>query len=186
MLEKGRRAEGVSRGALWETVSGSGVWEWWIERKSSLGEKLLNSSKTGFGIGKEMWRERDEATEKREWDFGRGERCQNHVLQATCFPCFYLEKTNIFLLYKHGTQLHLKGFPELILNSEKSFSDMSKSCPKVGLKKVYGLAMVIIRFLIGSQPMNIGRLENQETEPSGGPVEPGHRVGGLPHDLLVL
>ena len=87
---------------------------------------------------------------------------------------------------KHGSQLHLKGFPELLFNTEKSFSDMSKSCPKVGFKKVYGLAMVVLRFPIGSQPMNIGGLENRELKPSGGPVEPGHRVGGLPHDLLVL
>ena len=186
MLEKSLSAEGVSRGALWEMLSEGGVWEWWIERKSTLGEKLLNSNKTGFGIGKEMWRERDEATEKREWDFGRGERCQNHVLQATCFPCFYVEKTNVFLLNKHGTQLHLKGFPELLLNPKKSFSDLSKSCPKFGLKKVYGLAMVVPRFPIGSQPMNIGGLENRELKPSGGQVRPGLRVRGPPHDLLVL
>ena len=50
----------------------------------------------GFDIGKEIGGERDEATEKREWGFGRGERCQNHVLQATCFPFFYLEKRKIF------------------------------------------------------------------------------------------
>ena len=35
-------------------------------------EKLWNRKRTGFGIGKEIGRERDEATEKREWDFGRG------------------------------------------------------------------------------------------------------------------
>ena len=109
----------------------------------------MNAKRMGFGIGKEIGRERDEATEKREWDFGRGERCQNHVLQATCFPFFCVEKRTIFLLNKHGSQLHLKGFPELLLNTEKSFSDMSKSCPKVGLKKVYGLAMVILGFPIG-------------------------------------
>ena len=146
----------------------------------------MNSNKTGFDIGKEIGGERDEATEKREWDFGRGERCQNHVLQATCFPFFYLEKTNIFLLNKHGSQLHLKAFPELLFNTEKSFSDMSKSCPKVGFKKVYGLAMVILGFPIGSQPMNIGGLENREIEPSGRPVIPEHRRRGLPHVLLVL
>ena len=146
----------------------------------------MNSNKTGFDIGKEIGRERDEATEKREWDFGRGERCQNHVLQATCFPFFYLEKTNIFLLNKHGSQLHLKAFPELLLNTQKSFSDMSKSCPKVGLKKVYGLAMVILGFPIGSQPINIGGLENQEIEPTGGQVVPGRRIRGAPHALLVL
>ena len=146
----------------------------------------MNSNKTGFDIGKEIGGERDEATEKREWDFGRGERCQNHVLQATCFPFFYLEKTNIFLLNKHGSQLHLKAFPELLLNTEKSFSDMSKSCPEVGFKKVYGLAMVILGFPIGSQPMNIGGLENREIEPTGGQVVPGRRMRGPPHDLLVL
>ena len=104
----------------------------------------------GFGISKEMGRERDEATEKREWDFGRGERCQNHVLQATCFPFFYVDKTKIFRKQEHGRQLHLKGFPELLLHTEKSFSDMSKSCPKVGFKKVYGLALVILGCSIGS------------------------------------
>ena len=146
----------------------------------------MNSNKTGFDIGKEIGGERDEATEKREWDFGRGERCQNHVLQATCFPFFYADKKKLFPLNKHGSQLHLKAFPELLLNTEKSFSDMSKSCPKVGLKKVYGLAMVILGFPIGSQPMNIGGLENRELKPSGGQVRPGLRVRGPPHDLLVL
>ena len=146
----------------------------------------MNSNKTGFDIGKEIGGEGDEATEKREWDFGRGERCQNHVLQATCFPFFCVEKRKIFLLNKHGSQLHLKGFPELLLHTEKSFSDMSKSCPKVGLKKVYGLAMVILGFSIRSQPMNIGGLENREIEPTGGQVVPGRRVCGAPHDLLVL
>ena len=86
----------------------------------------------------------------------------------------------------HGSQLQLKGFPEVLFNSEKSFFDMSKSCPKVGFKKVYGLAMVILGFPIGSQPMNIGRLENQEIEPSGRPVVPEHRRRGPPHVLLVL
>ena len=86
----------------------------------------------------------------------------------------------------HGSQLHLKGFPEVLFNSEKSFFDMSKSCPKVGFKKVYGLAMVILGFPIGSQPMNIGGLENREIEPTGGQVRPGLRVRGPPHDLLVL
>ena len=146
----------------------------------------MNSNKTGFDIGKEIGGERDEATEKREWGFGRGERCQNHVLQATCFPCFYVEKRTIFLLNKHGSQLHLKGFPELLFNTEKSFSDMSKSCPKVGFKKVYGLAMVVLGFPIGSQPMNIGGLENREIEPTGGQVVPANRIRGPPHDLLVL
>ena len=113
-------------------------------------KKLLNSNKMGFDIGKEIGGERDEATEKREWGFGRGERCQNHVLQATCFPFCYLEKTKIFLLNKHGSQLHLKAFPELLFNTEKSFSDMSKSCPQVGFKKVYGLPLVILGFPIGS------------------------------------
>ena len=56
----------------------------------------MSSKRMGFGIGKEIGRERDEATEKREWDFGRGERCQNHVLQATCFPFFYADKRKIF------------------------------------------------------------------------------------------
>ena len=149
-------------------------------------KKLLNSNKMGFDIGKEIGGERDEATEKREWDFGRGERCQNHVLQATCFSFFYVEKKQLFRLKKHGSQLHLKGFPELLFNTEKSFSDMSKSCPKVGLKKVYGLAMVILGFPIRSQPMNIGGLENREIEPTGGQVRPGLRVRGPPHDLLVL
>ena len=149
-------------------------------------EKLLNGNRMGFDIGKEIGGERDEATEKREWDFGRGERCQNHVLQATCFPFFCVEKRTIFLLNKHGSQLHLKGFPELLFNTEKSFSDMSKSCPKVGFKKVYGLAMVVPRFPIGSQPMNIGGLENREIKPTGRPVLPGHRVRRPPHDLLVL
>ena len=107
-------------------------------------------------------------------------------MQATCFPFFYLGKTKIFLSNKHGSQLHLKGFPELLLNTEKSFSDMSKSCPKVGLKKVYGLAMVILGFTIGSQPINIGGLENREIEPTGGQVVPGRRIRGAPHDLLVL
>ena len=110
----------------------------------------MSSNKTGFDIGKEIGRERDEATEKREWDFGRGERCQNHVLQATCFLVCYVEKRKIFRLNKHGSQLHLKGFPELLFNTEKSFSDMSKSCPEVGFKKVYGLALVIRGFPIGS------------------------------------
>ena len=146
----------------------------------------MNSNKTGFDIGKEIGRERDEATEKREWDFGRGERCQNHVLQATCFSFYCVELRKIFLSKKHGSQLHLKGFPELLLNTEKSFSDMSKSCPKVGLKKVYGLAMVVLGFPIGSQPMNIGGLENRELKPSGGQVRPGLRVRGPPHALLVL
>ena len=86
----------------------------------------------------------------------------------------------------HGSQLQLKGFPEVLFNSEKSFFDMSKSCPKVGLKKVYGLAMVILGFPIGSQPMNIGGLENREIEPSGGQVVPANRIRGPPHDLLVL
>ena len=86
----------------------------------------------------------------------------------------------------HGSQLQLKGFPEVLFNSEKSFSDMSKSCPEVGFKKVYGLAMVILGFPIGSQPMNIGGLENRELKPSGGQVRPGLRVRGPPHDLLVL
>ena len=86
----------------------------------------------------------------------------------------------------HGSQLQLKGFPEVLFNSEKSFFDMSKSCPEVGLKKVYGLAMVILGFPIGSQPMNIGGLENREIEPSGRPVVPEHRRRGPPHVLLVL
>ena len=146
----------------------------------------MNGNKTGFDIGKEIGGERDEATEKREWDFGRGERCQNHVLQATCFLFFCVEKTKIFLPNKHGSQLHLKGFPELLFNTEKSFSDMSKSCPKVGFKKVYGLAMVVLGFPKGSQPMNIGGLENQEIEPTGGQVVPANRIRGPPHDLLVL
>ena len=146
----------------------------------------MNSNKTGFDIGKEIGGERDEATEKREWDFGRGERCQNHVLQATCFLFFYVEKTKIFRLKKHGSQLHLKAFPELLLNTEKSFSDMSKSCPGVGFKKVYGLALVVLEFPIGSQPINIGGLENRELKPSGGQVRPGLLVRGPPHDLLVL
>ena len=146
----------------------------------------MNSNKTGFDIGKEIGGERDEATEKREWDFGRGERCQNHILQATCFPFLYLEKRKINREQEHGSQLHLKAFPELLLNTKKSFSDMSKSCQKVGLKKVYGLAMVILGFPIGSQPINIGGLENRELKPSGGQVRPGLLVRGLPHDLLVL
>ena len=86
----------------------------------------------------------------------------------------------------HGSQLQLKGFPEVLFNSEKSFSFMSKSCPEVGFKKVYGLAMVILGFPIGSQPINIGGLENRELKPSGGQVRPGLRVRGPPHDLLVL
>ena len=102
------------------------------------------------------------------------------------FPFFYVEKPKIFLLNKHGSQLHLKGFPKLLLNTKKSFSDMSKSCPKVGFKKVYGLAMVILGFPIGSQPINIGGLENREIEPTGGQVLPGRRVCGPPHALLVL
>ena len=146
----------------------------------------MSSNKTGFDIGKEIGRERDEATEKREWDFGRGERCQNHVLQATCFPFFCVENRKIFLSNKHGSQLHLNALPELLLNTGKSFSDMSKSCPEVGFKKVYGLAMVILGFPIGSQPINIGGLENRELKASGGQVRPGLRVRGPPHDLLVL
>ena len=86
----------------------------------------------------------------------------------------------------HGSQLQLKGFPEVLFNSEKSFFDMSKSCPKVGLKKVYGLATVILGFPIGSQPMNIGGLENREIEPTGGQVVPANRIRGPPHALLVL
>ena len=78
----------------------------------------------------------------------------------------------------HGSQLQLKGFPEVLFNSEKSFSDMSKSCPEVGLEKVYGLAMVILGFPIGSLPMNIGGLENREIEPTGGQVVPGYPGAG--------
>ena len=67
-----------------------------MERKSRLREKLLNSNKTGFDIGEEMGRERDEATETREWGFGRGGRCWNDVLQATCFRFFQHKKRKIF------------------------------------------------------------------------------------------